>query len=560
MSSPTTPAKRTPRRELAPGSVFAHRYEIVREVGAGSFGTVYQARHVHTLRVVALKVLHKHTAEDEAARERFKREVQAPAQIRHPGIVEVYDAHVDEGGRPFVAMRWLEGETLRAHFESQTPTLGRVLELFEQLLDALAAAHDAGFVHRDLKPDNVFVEQTEAGPALRILDFGLARRVQSTSVTHTGTALGTPRYMSPEQFMNAKQAGPTADVWAVGAMLYEALSGEPPFREHTSHALMLKVLTTPPRPLVELAPHVPRTLASVVERCLCKERVGRPADGRALLREIRTLRAVLAPNDSTKPLALGTTGGAPTAPAWQPPANPVSPPSVDTSSDRITTPRSASAPQPSREASAAAPSSPAPAAAVPATAPPRPSPATPGSGTSAAAVGAALASPVPAQPVPVIAGPSSVAAGATAAPSAAGRRTWAWVLAALALVGAFIAAGVGAYWFSDSRPASASDREPPIPAPGPAPAPPAVIAPDELMQPVEHAPDPTEPVPTDAPPPLDPAAAAAGHGWPAPRTSAPEPPAPRAPASPVPPIPSVGSLPELPAGLDELNPQRLPLP
>jgi serine/threonine-protein kinase len=320
--------------------VLGQRYQIVREVGAGSFGTVYEARHVHTLRTVALKVLHSHTADDEATRERFRREVQAPAQIGHPGIVEVYDAHVDDTGPPFVAMRWLEGETLRAYFVRETPPLGRVLELFEQLLDALAAAHDAGFVHRDLKPDNVFVEHTEAGPAIRILDFGLARRVQATSITDTGTALGTPRYMSPEQFMNAKAAGPTADVWAVGAMLYEALSGEPPFRDRSSHALMLKVLTTPPTPLVDLAPHVPRTLAAVVERCLSKEQGDRPADARQLLKEIHTLRMVLAPTASVQPRTSGSALTEPTAPAWRPPADVAPTPSLE--SQLATLPRAAS--------------------------------------------------------------------------------------------------------------------------------------------------------------------------------------------------------------------------
>ena len=270
------------------------RYRVLEEVGAGAYGTVYRAQHVVTQRVVALKVLHAHMAHDEPTRARFAREVAAPASIEHPGIVEVLDAAIDEDGRPFLAMEWLEGETLRELLERGQLSLRDLLELFVKLLEPLDAAHGAGFVHRDLKPDNVFVHATKRGRELRVLDFGLVRRDDSPSVTETGTAIGTPRYMSPEQFMDSKSAGPPADVWALGTMLYEALAGEPPFRA-TSHALMLAVLTAPHVPLEERVPTLPPALMALVESCLRKEPSERPADAAALM---AGLRAVLAELDA----------------------------------------------------------------------------------------------------------------------------------------------------------------------------------------------------------------------------------------------------------------------
>ncbi len=281
------------RASLVPGDVVGQRYQILAEVASGAFGTVYRAKHVHTLRVVALKVLHAHTSLDEAARERFRREVCAPTLIGHPGVVEVLDADIDQEGAPFVAMEWLDGETLRATLAEGRP-LTVALDLVEQLLDALAAVHEAGFVHRDLKPENVFVTREPDGKErAHILDLGLARRKDSVSVTSTGTALGTPRYMSPEQFMSAKHVGPPADVWAVGVMLYELVSGEAPFLGASSHALMLQIITTAHTPVLESAPSVPAPLAALIDRCLAKEAGDRPRDARALLNELGAVRALL---------------------------------------------------------------------------------------------------------------------------------------------------------------------------------------------------------------------------------------------------------------------------
>ncbi len=277
------PEPTTPRQRLAPGTILGDGYEIVRSVAAGGFGAVYEARHQPGNRRVAVKVLHAWLADDPKTRERFRRELQAPAQIAHPGIVEVLDADVDPSGIPFLVMDWLEGETLRERLGQGPLSLTELRDVFDPFLDALDAAHTAGFVHRDLKPENCILTRDADGVERpRIVDFGLARKTGARSVTVTGTSLGTPRYMSPEQFVNAKVVGPESDVWAVGAMMYEALVGEPPFVADRPHALMLQILTEAHPPLKTRLPHLSPRLAALIERCLDKEPGRRPPDARAL--------------------------------------------------------------------------------------------------------------------------------------------------------------------------------------------------------------------------------------------------------------------------------------
>jgi len=273
----------SPREALPSGTVLGGRYELVRPVAAGGFGAVYEARHVHTSQRVAVKVLHAWLANDPDTRERFRRELQAPAEIGHPGIVDIVDADIDEG-TPFLVMEWLEGETLRARMRrAGTLSLTELRDLFDPFLDALAAAHAAGFVHRDLKPENCILQRGSDGEErLRLVDFGLARKTGARSVTISGTSLGTPRYMSPEQFIDAKTVGPAADVWAVGAMMYEALVGEPPFAAKSAQALLLAILTREHVPITARLPGCPSRLAQAIEQCLRKEPAERPRDASAL--------------------------------------------------------------------------------------------------------------------------------------------------------------------------------------------------------------------------------------------------------------------------------------
>ncbi len=273
------------------------RYQILREIAAGGMGTVYEAKHNLSQKTVALKVLHPHVARDDASRQRFLREVSAPAQIGHPGICDVYDAGFDtQDGSIFIAMELLEGETLRSALERGSPRLEQLYDIFDQLLDSLAAAHAKGIVHRDLKPENVFLTTKRDGSVgVKLVDFGIVTDGdaddEGRNVTQAGTAMGTPRYMSPEQATNARDVSAASDVWAVGVMLYEALAGEVPFDGPSPTVVVVHVITSSHRPLQGLAPTAPPALVALVDRCLSKKPEDRPADAGALRAELQRARA-----------------------------------------------------------------------------------------------------------------------------------------------------------------------------------------------------------------------------------------------------------------------------
>ncbi len=247
-------------------------------------GEVFEAVHTVSRRRVALKVLFPNVVKDEASRQRFLREASASATIGHEGIVEVFDAGIDPAdGAPFVAMEFLEGETVRDRLERGRLPLPTVIALFRAIVAPMAAAHARNIVHRDLKPDNVFLVRKGNAESVKILDFGIAREMDTEqSATKTGTSMGTPHYMAPEQAMSARGVNAAADVWSLGAMLYEAISGEPPFEGETTSAIIVYACTRPHRPLLEVAPSTPKSLAELVDKCLAKEPQNRPKDAGAL--------------------------------------------------------------------------------------------------------------------------------------------------------------------------------------------------------------------------------------------------------------------------------------
>ena len=279
------------------GRIVGGRYEVVREIARGGMGSVHEAVHLVSKKVVALKILFPQVAKDEASRQRFLREASAPAQIGHEGIVEVYDAGVDpQDGSLFVAMELLKGRTMRDYLAEGPKPLPEVLSLFAKVLEPLSAAHARGIVHRDLKPENVFLKRRSDGTdQVKILDFGIARDLeqQSQSLTSTGVAMGTPHYMAPEQAMSARGVVATADVWAIGAMLYEALTGRVPFDGETSSAVIVHVCTRPHAPIQQAAPQTPPALAALVDRCLSKQPEQRPHDAAVLAQELAHVQVSL---------------------------------------------------------------------------------------------------------------------------------------------------------------------------------------------------------------------------------------------------------------------------
>ena len=266
--------------------VIANRFEIESLAGSGGMGTVYRARDRESAGLIALKILND---ADSSHDERFVREARALASLSHPGIV-AYIAHgITPAGERYLATEWLEGEDLAQRLERGPLALGECLALAARVAEALAAAHARGIVHRDLKPANLFLREG-AIERVTVLDFGIARLANtSLRATTTGIVLGTPAYMAPEQARGDKQLDARADVFALGCVVWECLTGRAPFAGEHVMAVLAKVLFDEPPPLSGLRRDVPIALAELVTRMLSKDPASRPANGAAVAAELAEL-------------------------------------------------------------------------------------------------------------------------------------------------------------------------------------------------------------------------------------------------------------------------------
>lgn len=273
------------------GEVIADRFELGRKVGEGGMGVVFAATDRVTGDTVALKILRTGgEAPDASEVARFEREASLLAQLEHPGIVR-YVAHGTSDGKIWLAMEWLEGQTLDDRLRRQPLTLTESVDVIRQVAEALAAAHARGVVHRDLKPANLYLMDSD--PAnVRVLDFGVARAVGGAALTSTGVAIGTPQYMSPEQARAEQGVDARTDVYALGAVLYECLTGHRPFDGDTPVAVLVKILLEDPPPVVAHVPETPPKLVSLIDRMLAKDPAERPADGADLAKAIADLGPV----------------------------------------------------------------------------------------------------------------------------------------------------------------------------------------------------------------------------------------------------------------------------
>jgi len=271
---------------VRPGSIVAGRFEIERLAKEGGMGAVYRARDRGAGgRVVALKLL-RHQGPEEALR--FVREAELLAHIPHPGVVE-YVAHgADEEGFLFLAMEWLEGEDLDQFLGRTSIGIAEAIGIARAVAEVLAVAHAKGIVHRDLKPGNVFLVERDVR-RVKVLDFGIARLLGATLGTGTGMILGTPAYMPPEQARAQRDIDPRADVYALGCVLFECLTGRPPFTGDRPLAVLARMLLEEAPRVSSLRPEVPGTLDDLVLRMLAKKREDRPADGAAVLAELDAL-------------------------------------------------------------------------------------------------------------------------------------------------------------------------------------------------------------------------------------------------------------------------------
>jgi tetratricopeptide (TPR) repeat protein/predicted Ser/Thr protein kinase len=270
---------------MEPGQIVAH-YEIVRQLGQGGMGVVYEARDTKLDRTVALKFLPQYLSPDPDANARFIREAKAASALDHANICTIYEIG-EAAGELYIAMAYYEGRPLDAVLKEELVSIERATDIAGQLASALDRAHEAGIVHRDLKPANVFI--TDRGE-VKLLDFGIAKLAKGTTITETGATLGTVAYMSPEQ-VNAEAVDHRTDLWSFGVVLYEMLAGKRPFEGETGPVTMFSILSKEPAPLSENRPDVPDHLVQLVDVCLQKSRDDRPEGAHA----IRTALAGAAP-------------------------------------------------------------------------------------------------------------------------------------------------------------------------------------------------------------------------------------------------------------------------
>jgi serine/threonine-protein kinase len=299
-------------------------YKIVASLGAGGMAEVYLAEHTRIHRRAAVKVLLPEWLGTDEAADRFLSEARSTSSIRHPGIVEIYDCGVNLDGRAYIVMELLEGESLAARLARDpafADDIARPLRVAGEVADALAAAHRAGIIHRDLKPENVFLTSVDARPsdfAVKVLDFGIAklqpwpggslRESPSPSHTNPGTVLGTPAYMSPEQCSDAGRVDHRADVYSLGCILFQMLSGRPPFVGTGLDLLLAHAVQAPPL-LRTLRSGVPSRVDSLVSRLLAKKPADRPASMDDVRDEIAAITSSLGVR-TTRKLALDRRGQA----------------------------------------------------------------------------------------------------------------------------------------------------------------------------------------------------------------------------------------------------------
>ncbi|XXY17062.1 serine/threonine-protein kinase [Sorangium sp. So ce216] len=305
--------------DMAPGSLLVGKYRIERVLGQGGMGLVVGAWHLHLDEPVAIKVLRDELAQSPAMVERFLREARAAAKIKSRHVVRVTDADRLPSGAPYLVMEWLDGCDLASIVEREGPMdTARAVRHVLEACEALGEAHALGIVHRDLKPSNLFAaRQADGSTCTKVLDFGISKLL-GEELTGTGSALGTPSYMAPEQMVSARNVDARADIWALGVVLYKLLTGTVPFRASTPSELGMKVLFGDPLPPEQERPDLPPGLAQVILRCIRRE----PAQRFATAAELAAALAPFVGRAGALEVAPGALSRPPAAVPGSPPGKP----------------------------------------------------------------------------------------------------------------------------------------------------------------------------------------------------------------------------------------------
>lgn len=264
------------------GKIISH-YKILEKLGEGGMGVVYKARDIKLDRFVALKFLPTHLTKEESDLKRFLQEAKAAAALNHPNVCTIYEIH-DEGENPFIVMEYVEGKTLRQNTKEKRQKIKNVIGYTIQIAEALKVAHSKGIIHRDIKSENIMV--TETGQ-VKVMDFGLARMHGSVKLTKTGYTTGTTAYMSPEQF-EGKRVDHRTDIWSLGVVLYEMITGQLPFKGEYEQSVMYSIMNENPEPITLLRTEVSEGLQRIVEQALKKNPDDRYQCGDEIIADLKT--------------------------------------------------------------------------------------------------------------------------------------------------------------------------------------------------------------------------------------------------------------------------------
>ena len=277
------------------------KYRVLSQIGEGAMGVVYRAQDPVLNRPVAIKVMSDAVARDDDLRERFLREAQAAGSLQHPNLITIYDFG-EMDGHLYIAMEYVDGDDLDDLIDKNVPlSLGQKVDILVDVLTGLSYAHRRGIIHRDIKPANIRIDDEGRG---RIMDFGIAH-VTASNMTRTGVMVGTPAYMAPEQIVGGP-VSPATDIFSVGSVMYELLTGTKPFEGETLQTIMYKIVSQPPPEITSVVPGLPASLSTIVQRALAKEPSARYITALEMADALSTTRATL-PDSSATSLSLRST-------------------------------------------------------------------------------------------------------------------------------------------------------------------------------------------------------------------------------------------------------------